>query len=352
MTETSYIGACDSCGKRFRLPDSSKAFRCKACGGTVRASADDEPAAPSPPPERPAREAGSAGRAATRRGGARDGAEDGAERPRGSARRRQAETQSRTGWYILGGVMALIAVGGALHGLGLTSALTGAEDDIDEVMLSFVADWEAGDLSDMAGYHHPTERDEFEARLERIAENRGWGSGFPEIVQKMSLDLGPRSAGTRTAGMLLEWSMRGNAGEPPEGARIDWQFDDRGGRWYIFGFRITPPPLDERAEGFASAWNTGDAEALRPFLKESRAEKAIDLIERKSDQLGWVKLPALATTLVEGEDAASPFDALGGSRGAPTATHTLADGGGELVVKWLYEIDRDTWNARSFKFPD
>jgi hypothetical protein len=315
MSASPLPGSCASCGTVFPVSSAERSSTCKACGGSawvVSATADEagEPAATRF--ARPARRAG---------------------------RQRQARANVRSGLRLLGGVLAVVVVGGGLAAYLLWSR----KDPLDVTLVSagLVAEWLDGDVAGLAALHHPDGRAAFRARLDAIVEQRGWQDGFPPVTALFA---------ELAEGSFEQPELAGSALTFDGGrAFFSWQYEPSRSRWFLFGLDITPPPLGDTPMAFRAAWSQSSATALHPFFREETRGKWSELVAQTAIEQGWgTTWPSLG--LPRGPDGQDthPFGVLPSAddRRAIDRRETVfpITGGGQLlVVRWGHHEPTDRW---------
>lgn len=339
-------GTCDSCGKTYGLPREG-AFRCKACGGTVRvAEAGTAHAEGTPDPrarrERPRDEA--------RRASA-DASEPRADRAAASAARRRASARkAKLGW----GLFAVLVAGaiGAFqffrHGVAFAGGLPRDPGDAQQQL---VEAWKAGDAAALAALFHPDLEKAMRTRLVILAEQRGWTEGFPALAKAIFLpddaarlkrdDADSEGEGAETATALLVY-------DDDAEVCLKWQFEPLRNRWYAFDLEVPPPDLDPLVERFAELWQDSSAAALRPLFPDDSGDKLVALVERKAEALGWgATFPDLGAPVTTGDRELR--GAIGRAFGQKVETVFPVDGG-ELKLRWRFRPD-SAWHVVAMGFP-
>jgi len=234
---------CDGCGRSWKVPDASRTYKCRDCGGKVAvASAVPEPAAPdpAPPPANDPRKA----KTIQRPGVAALAMESDGEKPK--ARRGNSNMVK---YLIIGGVVVVMVV-------VLVLLTTGAGPLTLEVRLAaFQQTWASGSLDDLKPYFdRDYVRVSWKDRMEETFANRDWLESRPELTE---FRIDERDA-TRARVMF---TLMGGTLQTSWISRNDvWVCADRTRipKWVM---KEDPPSseskakLEDRLELFRSAWN-------------------------------------------------------------------------------------------------
>lgn len=316
-------GTCEACGKTFAVPELGRAYRCKVCGGVVRA------------------EEGAVAVASGRR---RREQEHGAERVgrRGAGRSRKRGNKSA--WMGLVGLLIVAGVGYGLYASGMFTKLAGGEPDLVVVTADVASEWRAARIDALADRHHPDGRDAFRSQLEAIATRRGWRDGFPAVVRSEAKILKGSTEAPEEGVCALVFGDE-------QAATMNWLFDPGRARWSMTDFWITPLPLRPRVDAFRAAWSQSRVEALTPFFRDASGEKMAALVQREAEKGGWAtSFPSLGEPIVTGEERAS--SPLAGILGDSKVESVYPTPGGELLVRWAYRAADDDWFVTGFRFPE
>ena len=316
MSDTKFVARCADCGHAYKVPNETKVYPCKECGGDVCAAAEE------PEPEEEVLE--------------EEHPEPTMPEERSIRARHTAKPKSKTPMILGAIVVLLLAVGGVGYGLGWFGFLTGAEPDFDKVTASFVEDWNATDVEALKAYSHPAKLEEFSAKFDAIQTQRGWTS-FPMVDEEMHEVHEPTVDRGKTATIGLKYT---DGADKMEWATIHWQFFEQQKRWHIYDFQVVPRRLLPVAEQFKEAWAGSDFEALRPFFKPSTGDKMIALYTDQATKNGWAdSFPELGAITITGEDGMrAPASFLAEK---PHVSFDSPDG--PLSGSWIYNKDKDTW---------
>ena len=320
MPDSKFVAHCAACGHTYRVPSDVKVYPCKECGGEVHADVEEQEV--HMPKHR-------------------------------SIRDRHPRSKASKGPWIAVLIVAAIAGFGMLGSAqGWFGFLTGAESDFDEVTAQFVEHWNAGDLDALADMHHPSKSAEFRKTLELVRDHRGWAGGFPAVVEEQHGITDREGEVQSKAAIELRFDGIGLGGEDIAGwGSVMWQFEPARQRWYIFGMRLVPSPLEPRAREFAEAWGLSSTGELERFFKPTTKDKMVELVRKFGKKGGWLdRHPTIRATTVTGEEAVrQPSAGLLGGKGV-FSEHTTT--GKPLIAKWVFNSDLDQWVVIGFKsFP-
>ena len=256
-------------------------------------------------------------------------------------RRRASESKARTGYVVLGAVAIAGTLFLTLFREGRHALAGGTGSDVVAGALDFASDWEDGDADALANYFLPDKRALMSARFERLAESRGWRSGYAPLTTPPGQT---EVRGESRADTLLV--LRDGSGV----VRVRWRFELTMERWFATELRLSPLPLDPRVSEFARLWDRSDPSALAPVFRPGKESRMAALLERELGERGWSgQHPALgapAVTDTEGVDL--DVARLMGQKFESVFPLTQ----GELLVRWSWVEDEDEWYAVGFRFPD
>jgi hypothetical protein len=327
MSDTKFVAHCADCGHAYKVPSQTKIYPCKECGGEVCAL--DE--------------------------GPEDEFDDdeqgvGFDKRPISQRHHRTETNRKP-------LIAVVSIG-VVFAISFTGYMQNwftGESDFNNVTVSFVENWNTGDIEALEASYHPSKREEFRSTLNAIADGRGWPTGFPKVTtEKHAITEGTEDA-PELATIEFSFTGIGKGGERIGGwGQADWQYDPPRSRWLMSNLRLIPSMLEPRAAGFREAWNTSDPNALRPYFTDAHETAMIGIIEKKDEERGWGGLYVEITSMnITGEEEMRKVTSflLAGSDLEVLSNYTTASG--NLIVKWKYNNEHDTWFAKGFKsFPD
>ena len=335
MTRPPIRAACGDCGQSYRVPAAGRTYRCKACGGEVRAQEEQHALAPVLSGRRPPAE--------VRRKPARTRPAPGPGEAAPVRRRGRRLDRSGGGkrlWLGIGAAAVLAALG--LVGLQRVRA---GEPDLEAVAERFSAAWNDDATSPLVGMAHPEVRDELRARLALHRKTRGWEEDLPTIAGTLTdlrglerlAELQPTDKAPTTT------STHGFGGGR---VTVTWQYNPSNTTWYVIDLELTAPAIGHRAEGFRQAWERSDPAALVPFLGSSSAEKTIALVERETAKRAWTDWPPLGEPRLSREPAGDLLWSL------QKVDVTYPTPRGELLTRWRLDLEADAWVVSGFDFPD
>ena len=341
--QDSVIAACQDCGKRYRVPSNGRTFKCKACGGAVSAHVD-EPSPPERSKVKPSR-GQRAGVQRNPRSARNEPDEEGEVRPR----RRKSGGKTWM-WSVYAGV-GLAAIGGVAFILS-TSSDAGerkGEADLSKVLPVFDAAWNDGDIDALVKLIHPTHQGSVGIRLRETREHRNWTSGFEAIIESsVSKSTFEELGETGEGGVDTELAVH-KTGDAAVVTR--WQFNASNETWYCYFLDYPPPPVAERLDAFDAAWNSGNGDALRPFLQPDKVDKLLFAFAKVAETRAWENVyPKISERTTD--PTAEELRRVGFTMRYKNSARALYETEyGELNFKWELTPAKDEWFITSIKPP-
>ncbi len=241
---------CDGCGRTWKVPDASRTYKCKNCGGKVAAAAEESAPAPAASDPRRAK--------TVQRRGVNPLAADDAEQPR----KKSGRSSNTTKFAIIGGVVAV------LIGVVAVLSMQAQAATHDERLDAFTEAWASAPLDDLKPFFG---EDFVAARWSKVGESfdrRGWRGSRPRIS-------GANKRKGQDNWADIQFSLAGG--------KVDTRWERIREEWYCTDLHKFPrydqasdPPsgrsinnLNGIVETFRNAWNEKSVQGVTALTSQS-----------------------------------------------------------------------------------
>ena len=234
---------------------------------------------------------------------------------------KQAEKQAWRKALITVSVVA-VAVIGASFALYSDNKVPAFEDTWAE----FNADWQKGDVDQVAAWFSASQRSSERAKLEAVRENRNWGSSWPSLADHEKDVYKSEASGIPTSASVEAVVSGGTA-------KLDFRASE--GSWTLRSLELPDPDFEPTLLDWKRAWAGSNYDAMAGFFKDTgKMERYFPGMAKRQD---WETLPRITETNIVKDRA-----------GYRTVYFKTIDG--EVRVK--FKLDMDRWIAFNFKPPE